>query len=508
MKLVLSYCWFRAFHGRSGPGAANEWPPSPWRLFCALVSAARPRSVSDIPDCLRWLVAQAPPVILSPEIGEPIAEPKHSVPLNGLYISDPFREGNKSLKHLYKIRRDVRLPVFGSRDIHYVWSPGSTIPNGICEELDRLMAKVPYFGIAEDSGAGCARLLNSTPPRAGCTEWLPNAASGVSRASLDEAALVRLVEFHQTGKVHSRRFGEGAPPRVTYRKALGSGSVWASFRFESPDASLHPFDCRHACALAEGVRRALLAAARETGATVDFLHGHHAAGRQHIHVLPLPSIGEHSDASIRRVLLYGTPLAGEQDAADLALGALAYSRVPGYPGVLLVPESAADRVTRAYLAKSARWSTVPPIVLPPPELRGREGNIWHSRNESAAARTALGERLDERRLRMVARMFHAAGFDPVELSVTPYPCRRHIPPAKEFTVSSRRARYLNCTRLHVTVRFAKSVEGPVVLGQGRFFGLGLFAPARILQSPHHPENVIAAGAPGDSIGGQNSIPTL
>src|SRR5262249_27377507 len=77
------------FHGR-GDGGAPEWPPSPLRLFQALVAAAAAgwRGGADgdaARPALRWLEARQPPVIVAPGhlAGRPF---RLSVPNNDLDV--------------------------------------------------------------------------------------------------------------------------------------------------------------------------------------------------------------------------------------------------------------------------------------------------------------------------------------------------------------------------------------------------------------------------------------
>jgi CRISPR-associated protein Csb2 len=485
MKLVLSFRWHRDYHGRSRAGDPEpEWPPSPWRLFCALVSAARPGSAADLPACLRWLAAQKAPAIFTPPTADdPTPEPTHSIPLDDIYPHEPFREGRDSRGHLYKFRRDIRLPLLGARTIHYVWSPAAPVPAGHVEELDALMARVPYLGIAEDSGTGTAQLADAATLFPETSEWVPGAAAGIALATLDVRALEALVAFHHRGTPHGYRRRDVAPPHILYREKSEHPAVCTVFRFEESDGTLHSYECRDACAIAGRVRAAIFAAATRAGVSASFLHGHHEPGREHLHIAPLPSIGhEHADARVRRVLLHGTPPAAEAREVDLALRELAWSVVEAPHHLVLAPERTAAGVGRFYLATATEWATVTPIVLPKPELRGRESAQWHARHTAEpTARAALHRKLAQRRWQMIARLLAEAGHPPCELEVTPHPPHRHLPPAASFTIPPDRAGYLGRTRCHVRVCFARPVRGPLSLGPGRFFGLGLLAPARALQ---------------------------
>src|SRR5579884_3505650 len=78
-----------AFHGRKD-GGEREWPPSPLRLFQALVAVAAARwgdrqTVGVARDALLWLERQPPPRIVVPSAASGAAY-RLSVPNNALDI--------------------------------------------------------------------------------------------------------------------------------------------------------------------------------------------------------------------------------------------------------------------------------------------------------------------------------------------------------------------------------------------------------------------------------------
>ena len=77
MRLRVSVTFLDpAFHG-SGDQGRPEWPPSPLRMFHALIAAAARRYAPSVPDriveSLQWLEAQAPPVIVAPGVRKGLA---------------------------------------------------------------------------------------------------------------------------------------------------------------------------------------------------------------------------------------------------------------------------------------------------------------------------------------------------------------------------------------------------------------------------------------------------
>lgn len=83
------------FHGRTDGGAA-EWPPSPLRLFQALIAANADEifEASDLSEALIWLEQQQPPTIVAPRVrrGAPY---RLSVPNNSMdVVARSWSRGN------------------------------------------------------------------------------------------------------------------------------------------------------------------------------------------------------------------------------------------------------------------------------------------------------------------------------------------------------------------------------------------------------------------------------
>ena len=485
MNLVIEFSWFRDYHGRTAADdrAPIEWPPSPWRLICALLNAAKPENVEAIPASLSWLVSLPAPDILTPLTGEEIHEPKHIVPLNDLFPSEPWRDGPESRARLAKIRSDLRLPILGDKTIRFVWELKSPPPPNALESLDSLMSMVPYIGIAEDSGTGSAKIISDRKinfPET--TRWLAGRDYGSPLPVVDLKTLQNLVTFHHSGRRQIHRFGDIAPIFTHYQCESEPDRFSQVFRLEDSTGGFVSFEPNTICDLSEQVRGALLKALKSTGVSSDFLHGHHGKDRDHLQIIPLPSIGhEHADGKIRRLLLKGNPLAGEMRDVSLVMKELAYAQLTKSPA-FLVPEYSRSGVVNSISGESTDWVTTSPVILPNPELRGRDGEAW--RNRSTLPPEELMRLHDKRKSgqhKIILRLLRAAGIEPLELSVQSQSFKSKVPNANSFEITPSRASYLRHTRCHVRLKLAKPIAGPIVLGPGRFFGLGLLVPARALQ---------------------------
>jgi CRISPR-associated protein Csb2 len=193
----------------------------------------------------------------------------------------------------------------------------------------------------------------------------------------------------------------------------------------------------------------------------DLLHGH--ARRPHCTFLPLPFVGHtHADGHL---LGFALTLPKEISKADRpavlsALAKLKQIHLPG--GCTWRVASAADDPRRTlwrsnWMGPSCYWSTVTPLVLDRFPRLGKPGR-----------------RVED----IIARSCQDAGYPvPVEIATHFTSPLRGVPPSWAFRV--RRSESDPCRPYtHVTLRFERSMHGPLVLGAGRYFGLGLFQPLK------------------------------
>src|SRR5262245_61132669 len=114
------------FHGRRD-GGEPEWPPSPLRVFQALVAAAAAQtnernSLAKAAPMLRWLEEQTAPLIAAPSAqrGEKY---RLYVPDNvGDLVARSWRKGNPGSIADYRSEKDVQpVRLEGEDAVHYLW---------------------------------------------------------------------------------------------------------------------------------------------------------------------------------------------------------------------------------------------------------------------------------------------------------------------------------------------------------------------------------------------------
>jgi CRISPR-associated protein Csb2 len=218
----------------------------------------------------------------------------------------------------------------------------------------------------------------------------------------------------------------------------------------------------------------------------ELISGHRADGsastRPHASYLALPFVGrDHATGAVmgvavmlprrdavdreeysaaRRALLRGI---GQFKAAGAQLGRLGTMRHVSDP-----PDLHALR-RRTWEAPSESWVSATPIALP-----RHPGKL-------TAGVEATQQRSWERADEIVAEACVHAGLpEPAEAWTQLAPLAPGVRPARDFPAfvsgqgTEARARLL----VHASIRFAQPVRGPLVLGAGRHFGLGLMRPVR------------------------------
>jgi CRISPR-associated protein Csb2 len=113
-------------------------------------------------------------------------------------------------------------------------------------------------------------------------------------------------------------------------------------------------------------------------------------------------------------------------------------------------------VFEQYEYSSHRFITITPVIL----AKG-----YKPRRHRKAIADALEEAIQEAGIPL--DLIHTFEFDDI-----PYTTRSI--PAKEFRVPEE---YRHRERVHVRLTFKKALPGPIVIGSGRFRGMGLFYPS-------------------------------
>ena len=478
------------FHGRAD-GDEPEWPPSPLRLFQALIAGAATasRSSGGIADAdiaaFRWLEQQGPPLIVAPA-GRRGQAYRLSVPNNAMdVVAAAWSRGNetgrgdaspathRSMKMVTPIHLD------GADTVHYAWP----VPEGsaaVIDDLRRIALNLVALGWGIDLAFGAVTSSTDEEIRHLKGErWIPlkratGASVRVPVSGTFDALLDRHSKFLERLSVAGRftptpaltRYG-----RCNYARAGDRpGRPFAAFQFLSTEESgFRSFRSPQTAKVAGMVRHCVGNAATESGRSgeglsaeewVDqYVHGHRrdagsSVGR--FSYLPIPTIDPRGVVDrIRRVIVAETSDGGGQHATwvgQVLVGQQLINEESQDAEAMLAMCPAADFVLAKYTTASRRWATVTPVILP-----------WGDSGKP--------HRAEKQFLKAVRH----AGYDPehiVGLELQREPFWRGCDVASRYFVP----KHLRGTAAwHVRLEWKQPVAGPLAIGSGRHCGLGLFA---------------------------------
>jgi CRISPR-associated protein Csb2 len=516
------------FHGRRDAGEP-EWPPSPNRLFQALVrtAAAHWNDVEffdrAIP-ALQWLESQPPPDVVSPPTANG-APYRLSVPNNAMdLVARAWVRGNTSGEGdanpaTHRAMKTVRpTRIVGSEPLTYLWQlpeHASDQVLGIVETLCIVARAVSALGWGIDLVAvhGCVVSQQEADALTG-ERWSPAASHRIAGYRVPRpGTLKELLERHNAFLHRISAAGFSPVPPVSafniigYRRATDPPVTnFAAFSLLEADASRYRVfsTSRQTATVAGLLRHATKRGAKAAGWSDDkvamFVLGHREAdgephrpvGPHRFSYIPLPSIEARGQGrspvvgGVRRALV--AVIAGghweETEWASRALSGMELvdedSREP-VAVLSLLPRN--EKMIQRYLRSSSTWSTVTPLVLPghddPSHYRRRL-----KRGVPADEQKRLLEHLEARVDRLIRKAIVQAGFSPelaqcAELDWRSGGFWSGCELATRYTVPDKLRRF---PRLHVRIRWRDrhgdplSIAGPVCLGGGRFAGLGLLAP--------------------------------
>ena len=496
------------FHGR-GEQNEPEWPPSPLRLFQALVNASARQGGAEVSNVLDWLERQPAPTIVA-------TAPSAIQPRYGATFYVPNNDGELWFDKFDKTTKRVEKKVHPTRlqedaVVHYLWpvADSETVDLPDCK---RIACAISAFGWGIDLVVADAALLSREKADALVGErWRASESGGgvslrvPTRGTL-AALRTRYEAFLNRISLEKDAVFRPVPPLAAYavcdyRKSSGMArSPCAVFELrKTDDTAFASFaTARKGLHLGGMLRHCAEQIAPQMGwdekRVAEFVLGHgEARGQAHKPVVgprlvfvPLPSIEYRGETkgrtigSIRRVLvtvsenipstafnaivraLEGQELIDEKTQAVVAFLRRASTRT----------DAIAD-----YFAQGRAWATATPVVLPghddPRKLRRRLNEAMLSPREKAT----VVEKLESRIESLLRKAMQQAGVPAEEANAAEIQWRgtgflTGTSLASDYAVPEQHRRF---RRLHCRIVFRNPVAGPVCLGGGRHFGLGLFA---------------------------------
>ena len=516
-----------AFHGRADQGEP-EWPPSPLRLYQAIVAASAARwnerrGLRHAEPALQWFEQLPPPVIAAPPVREAQGYRLY-VPDNvGDLVGKSLSRGGEGSIADYRTEKAVRpLTVPDETAVHYVWNLADA-PIGFMENGEVLFAAVrsiTHVGWGVDMVVADAAVLDEADAaKLPGTHWLPvKDGTGTSLRTPRAGTLEDLNRRHHAflNRVTSDGGFAPVPPLTVFGITdYRSGSEvprfpCAVFVLRKPDDSgFRAFDTarrglhvagmlRHAASRPEiarsigwsdeAARRIILGHAETPGAQ------HQPVDGTRIAFLPLPSIEMREGqqrvvGNIRRVLVMARGSLAPQEFRQFTQrldGQELTDEKTQETSALIFRHGENDGAIRPYLEKSATWATVTPVILPgyddPRKLRQRL-NTNGAPPLSVEDKAEILHKLDQRIEHLLRKAIRQSGFSEAMASDAELDWLNSgfwpgVPLASQYAVPEQHRRY---RRLHVRITWRSSdgqmvkVPGPICIGGGKHSGLGLFA---------------------------------
>jgi CRISPR-associated protein Csb2 len=435
-----------------------EWPPHPARLFSALVAAAYESGLGESARAaLLWLESLPPPFISAE------AEPALQTPVT-VYV--PVNDPADPLPpRAERQPRSFPSAVPQVPSVHFIWPEAQ--PDEVLKGLlADIAANVSYLG---SSRSPVRVRLTDRPPT---PNWTPDEDGETDLRVPAEGRLESLERLHRNGLRPTpgafQRYRRG-PSTAETPAPQSAFDEMVVYRLEGPVT----MEIETTLKLTGALRKAVLRRAQDAGPGVpEVLSGHDAEGqpspRPHAAYVALPFVSqtqEHADGHLLglAVVLPRGLDAAERRRAMRALVELDHLTVGGVGRLGLrrvLPGRAVPHNLRrsAWEGPARRWASVTPVLLdrfPKRNGRGLEASIARScEYVGLSSPTAI----------VADRYSLLHGVEPSFRFVT-----RRASPAPGERADSR-------LYTHVTLTFAQPVHGPVLIGAGRYFGLGLLRP--------------------------------
>ncbi|HID75040.1 MAG TPA: type I-U CRISPR-associated protein Cas5/Cas6 [Planctomycetaceae bacterium] len=466
------------FHGKGDsdaehPAGRPEWPPSPMRLFQALLAGSRTgcRNREWSPAkaaAFRWLECQGAPLIVAP-----VARLASAVTL---FV--PNNDGDKKFDRQERLTSKLVYPhrLCGGDTVHYLW-PIDEAAHSHAVLLAGEARHLLSLGWGIDQVVGNGRILDEAQAaelrgQGMCWRpWTHYRLGQQQRRIPVKGSLSDLERVHKSFLGRVNRMQYRRPIKVTRFDTVTYMSVctmpWRSYAvFELPEgvafrqvdvvkvaAMLRSLTCR------EHNRRDFQEQFPEIDPEV-YLAGHVNRTEQtppRFSYLPLPTIGhEHADGMIRRLLI-AEPYGGDGSCARWAQNRLRNQTLRDIDGnecgeLLDLWRSGSEAMIQRYVGEGEVWSTVTPVILPGFD----DGKHTKAEKLFLTAVKQAGLPLE--------------AFAELALRKAPFW------PRSQHPRSYHRPDYLkSLPAWHAWIRFREAICGPVAIGAGRHCGLGVFA---------------------------------
>lgn len=451
MQFNVAVTWFfNRLNTQLRDGKA-EYPPAPARLLQAALAGAYQAGDSTAIEATRkaiqYLERQKPPEIYA-------AEPLFGTAFQHFVHNNVVKQYDNEEMNRGKLLNPTLL-VGSDSQVVYAWSLSNDGPP--VEILTKAFNGLLALGHGDDMAF--ARIIENVPPLS--RHYVPVRGGTGARLRVPRPGFLtdldlayRNQDRSEVTSMHSQAYA--------LEVSLSQLRRIATFELQQVEnEKKYAVDETKAAVVAAWVRHAAIEALKKdvSPKRLAIIAGHTDGPKEpRVCYLPLPTVGERADRMIRRVCISAPPEL--TDAIQLMRDVLPGRVLTDDDGkeVCTLIDARSNAVFEHYTNSGTEFETVTPAIFP------------HHLTKNG--------RLNSRRVREVGKWFVEAGL--------PAPADLSVDSQHEKFFAPAYLQHLPQYRLRVC--FESQVTGPIAVGLGRFFGLGIFANrARIRTSGRFAE---------------------
>jgi CRISPR-associated protein Csb2 len=478
MELLAGRVMAASYHDRK----SIEWPPHPTRVYSAFVASYEEnfRDEPEARNALEWLENLQPPYIYvnppSPNVTGRDT-PANYVPVNDKAQYKPeINKKSKKIKYqppifagtiLNRLRAERSFPAFTPKDPHVRFFYESPHSSHYIAELEKIAAQISYYG--RSTTPVLVRVYESE----GNPNLFPVKDGNIMLRVPGKGRLSHLEQIYEM-----RQKNMAIQPKVGQIVAYSVLDLEKTDETEvkqKTDMRFFRLSGDHAVPLSEAylvtrfVRNAFMSL--YPGQIPEAVSGHTPDGKpsdkDHMGVIPLPSAGyRYSDGHIMgfALVFHGNMSSEIRESVNYAMNHLQHITMGKYGVIRADPVSPLNWLpipisldSGTYTRSSRMWATVTPALF---GKHPKRNQIGPGRN---------GGSVMEEACRMIGLP------KPVEVRAGPASAVHGVPMTRDFYIPNK---YRNYYMSHMIFRFDRDIEGPVIIGSGRFNGFGLCVPLK------------------------------
>lgn len=466
----------------------SEWPPSPARLLQALIATCHYGISQDLwqdSQGILKLLQKPPNIIIACEPKEKLPKSERFFPTNQFELAHTeikelgfyplgahpsylyIPENSKIRKNFYEARafHPYWLGLEGDKSVHYIWELPPDGKEKIKGKIGEIAKRVTALGWGTDMVIGEGRIsTESEISKLQGSRYILDQTGRVGKMTvplegfLEETERCFKVKWEEhKGRINLRPSAFLQQCSYEYEgEVVGPLKQWVGFKLCDPnDRETMKAFSPHRWGEIVGWMRHAIAKVLEKRKSPEWVRQKvlgHPEQSEHLYFIPVPSLGsDFADGFIRRIMIcWGPEIDLVREEMEI-LEDLELVSESGKKEACLKPEERLENFTK----KGKKWKSVSPVILHGYDFR---------RGKFSFKKCQL----------LILQAFKNSGYDPQVINGLFFQKGPFVSSTLHVSCYQVPNHLNRLPRYHISVEFEKPVLGPVVVGRGRFYGLGLF----------------------------------